>query len=141
MAQGHTHEQPIELRLALRFARVGYYLAAIVGAVFTPIGYFTFQSPDFAIVSMFFALCYLVCAIIATTKVAAWARLLMCIVGGAHYATTLFFVGPYAGLQAFVAVLMAMPMVMFARSELRLIVPAYALQLSCIIAGDVLVHR
>lgn len=134
-------KRPIETELALRLARVGYFLAAGVGVVFAPVGYLTFGSPEFALVSLSFSMAYLFCVFLASIELGMGARVVFSAFGGLHYATVLLLVGPYSGMQSFIACLLATPLLMFARPELRQLSLAYVILIACIVGGEIAAHR
>ncbi|CEO91170.1 hypothetical protein SFHh103_09010 (plasmid) [Sinorhizobium fredii HH103] len=130
MDQGVPLEQPTDdgslgVQIAVRLAGTGYLLAFLTALAFAPIGYFLFGSAEFALLSIGFSVAYLLLPIASKSLPQSATRLVFIFLITLHYALALLCVGPYAGLEAFTICLAALPLLLFAKTERRLLWVAY----------------
>ncbi|RVH51752.1 hypothetical protein CN212_07070 [Sinorhizobium meliloti] len=130
MDQGVSLEQPTDdgslgVQIAVRLADTGYLVAFLTGLAFAPVGYFLFGSAEFALLSIGFSVAYLLLPL-ASKSIPQWTtRLAFIFLITLHYALVLLCVGPYAGVEAFTICLAALPLLLFAKTERRLLWVAY----------------
>ncbi|MDW9481887.1 hypothetical protein GOB57_24880 [Sinorhizobium meliloti] len=120
-----TDDSSLGVQIAVKLAGTGYLLAFLTALAFAPVGYFLFGSAEFALLSIGFSVAYLLLPI-ASTSIPQWTvRLVFIFLVTLHYALALLCVGPYAGLEAFTICLAAIPLLLFAKAERKLLWIAY----------------
>lgn len=131
-------EGPLDVRIAVRLARTGYLLAFLIGLTFAPVGYFLFHSAEFALLSIAFAVAYLLLSFGSDMAPPSLVRIGFMTVLTFHYILVLLCVGPFAGVEAFVVCLGVIPLLMFAKSERLLLLASYIMIAAGVAAAEFL---